>query len=544
MTLRILLRRSKSEGQEHSLDVQRAGCVAFATARGVSGPAVEYVGDGVAGDDIEGLRALRRLLDEVNPGDAVVCRDHSRLGRDMLESTLAIRTLISDGGARLFYYSTGEEVRFANAADQAMTVLRGFGAQSELENIRARTKEAMRSRVKAGRLAGGACYGYRLVRVADGAKEHTIAVINEAEAAIILRIFAEYLDGDGLKLIAIRLNNEGVPGVLVKRRGSGSWSPNQVRDILRRERYRGVYVHGVIQRVKKGGKRIAKKADPSEVLRVEVPEWRIVDDVTWYRAQATFVARAPTLKSTARATNALSGIGRCASCGGSISVVYSASDNAGGTKRAYGCVRHRQRGPAVCPVSTRRPVEAVERALANAIREVCRRPDVVEAILSAARAELAAETASAGLVDTAALRGELADVRREHRNLVRTAAALDADDPELLGELRQRRDRIVQIEKAIEAAERQPSEGAAMLADMETALRDGLEDLREVLDGDAAGTQELYRALFPGGLRFETHPTAKPARWIITGELDLVKRPVTPTRHAVNYQGARVCLVA
>ncbi len=54
-----------------------------------------------------------------------------------------------------------------------MTVLRGFGAQSELENIRARTKEAMRSRVKAGRLAGGACYGYRLVRVADGAKEQT-----------------------------------------------------------------------------------------------------------------------------------------------------------------------------------------------------------------------------------------------------------------------------------------------------------------------------------------------------------------------------------
>ena len=61
--VRLLLRRSKAEGQEHSLDVQRAGCTAFAVARGLAGHrTVEYVSDGVAGDDIEGLIAyLRRL---------------------------------------------------------------------------------------------------------------------------------------------------------------------------------------------------------------------------------------------------------------------------------------------------------------------------------------------------------------------------------------------------------------------------------------------------------------------------------------------------
>src|SRR5262245_1036093 len=101
MTLRFLLRRSKAEGQEHSLDTQRAGCQAFAAGRGFKGTAVEYVSDGVAGDDVEGLVALRQLLDDVQAGDVVICRSHDRLGRDMLESATTIRQLVEDRRALL-----------------------------------------------------------------------------------------------------------------------------------------------------------------------------------------------------------------------------------------------------------------------------------------------------------------------------------------------------------------------------------------------------------------------------------------------------------
>lgn len=543
MTLRILIRRSKSEGQENSLDVQRAGCAALALGRGIAGPAVEYVGDGVAGDDIEGMRALRRLVDEAERGDTIVCRDHSRLGRDMLESSVTIRTLIQDNGARLFYYATGEEVRWRGAGDGFMTVARGFAAEIELEAIRSRTKEAIRSRVNAGWIGGGDCYGYTRQRISDGLKEHTIAVVNLEHAAVILRIVREYLDGRGCKAIAIGLNDDGVPSPQAKRRGSGSWSPGQVRDILKRERYRGVYVHGVIERKRKNQKRLAIKADPGTVIRREMPEWRIIDDVTWHRIQATFRERAPTLNSKSRQVHALSGLARCAQCGGSIGVVYHAGAR-DWDSRAYGCIRNRQRGPSVCTMSSRRPVAAVEHAIATAIRELCARPDVVEDLMATARAELAAETATCATVDTGALRAELAEVKREHRNLVRLAATLDEDDADTLREIRTRRDRAAQLERTIAAADRAPDESASMLVEMESALREAISVLPGFLDANPTDKKERYRGLFPRGLSVSPHPTAKPARWIITGDLDPVKALVTPTSHGGFYRGMPFRLVA
>ena len=69
------------------------------------------------------------MRNDVQPGDVLLCRDQSRLGRDALEVTLAIRELVRDHGARLMYYSTGQEVPFANAIDAATTFIGGVGHQ-------------------------------------------------------------------------------------------------------------------------------------------------------------------------------------------------------------------------------------------------------------------------------------------------------------------------------------------------------------------------------------------------------------------------------
>src|SRR5690349_3692838 len=117
--IRLYLRRSKSdEGhQQFSLDVQREGCQRFAVLelprRGVQiARQVEYIDDDRAGDDFLGRAALAKLRKEARPGDVVLCRDQSRLGRDALEVTLVIRDLVRDSRARLFYYATGQEVAF------------------------------------------------------------------------------------------------------------------------------------------------------------------------------------------------------------------------------------------------------------------------------------------------------------------------------------------------------------------------------------------------------------------------------------------------
>jgi site-specific DNA recombinase len=292
--IRILLRRSEREGQEFSIETQRAGALRFAEELRRREPPIlwegseDYVDDGIAGDDFAGRLALRQLLADVAPGDIIVCRDHFRLGRDAIDSAVTVRELVRDRRARLFYYSSGQEVAFQNAIDAAMTFIQGVGAQMELEAIRSRTREALRQRVRSGRIAGGACFGYKNVRKKDtSGREYTTAVIDETQAELVRWMFSAFREGWGLHRMAVSLNERRVPSPSAGRRGTGSWSPIAIREILRRERYRGVYVHGVKDRIKRGGKRIAVAADPKDVLRVEMPEWRIVDEVTWVSAART-----------------------------------------------------------------------------------------------------------------------------------------------------------------------------------------------------------------------------------------------------------------
>jgi site-specific DNA recombinase len=233
MTIRTYCRRSKNdEGkQQFSLDVQATGCTELIERLGWNGvQRRDYIDDGPAGDDFLTRAGLRQMLLDAQRGDVIICRDQSRLGRDAIEVTLVVRDLVRDRGCRLFYYSNSQEVQFANAIDQATTFILGTGHQMELEAIRSRTREALRSRARDGRIAGGACYGYKLERKNDGSgRRFTTAFVDEAEAPIIRRIYAEYLEGRGIKQIAHRLNDDGVPAPSAGRRGSGSWAPGAVR---------------------------------------------------------------------------------------------------------------------------------------------------------------------------------------------------------------------------------------------------------------------------------------------------------------------------
>lgn len=295
MIVRIYLRRSKNdEGkQQYSLDVQEAGCRDWLRASPfVSSKPVLYVDDGEASDEFVNRTGLRKLLTEAKPGDVVICRDQSRLGRDAIEVTLVVRDLVRDRGCRLFYYTSGHEVQFANAIDQAVTFIQGTGHQMELEAIRSRVREALRMRARSGRVAGGRCYGYRLERVADGpGRFYTIAIVDEAQAEIVRQIFAwrcESWESWGLARIAHELNNRGIPSPRAGRRGTGSWSPSCIRSMLLNPRYRGLYVHGKIKKVRRAGIVSRVDAETSEVITIDLPEWRIIEADVWARAQEGF----------------------------------------------------------------------------------------------------------------------------------------------------------------------------------------------------------------------------------------------------------------
>ncbi len=130
-----------------------------------SGPIASSISTTIArATTSEGRADLRRLREDSKPGDIVICRDQSRVGRDALEVTLAVREMVQDRGARLFYYIESREVPYESVIDAAMTFVQRRRTSDGVEAIRSRVREALRSRVRAGRIAGGRCFGYALRR--------------------------------------------------------------------------------------------------------------------------------------------------------------------------------------------------------------------------------------------------------------------------------------------------------------------------------------------------------------------------------------------
>ena len=522
MIVRTYCRRSKNdEGkQQFSLDVQAAGCTELIQRLTFGDePRRDYVDDGRSGDDFLTRAGLRQLLADAKRGDVIVCRDQSRLGRDALEVTLVIRDLVRDRGCRIFYYVTGQEVQFANAIDQATTFIQGTGHQMELEAIRSRTREALRSRVRNGQVAGGSCYGYTLERKTDAVgRKYTLASVNEQEAKIVRRIYAEHLANRGIKAIAHQLNADGVPAPSAGRRGSGSWAPGAVRTILLNPRYRGVYLHGRIKKLRQGGGVIRVKAEPHEMLTMELPEWRIVDDITWFAVQERFTKRGPQPRSAQAdgAKYALSGIGRC-QCGGAI-VVTRVRAYGGGHQRVktYSCHRHHDRGSAVCPITIHQPIEEVEELLIEHIREHVLTGPMVAMVLEHVRAEIAAQLPQ-NQAEVAGLEAELKTVSAEQKRLAK-AVAMSDEIPELMTELKQRFTRIKHLESQISSARRTPAEYESLIERVEASIKERLADIRGVL-AKGCDLREILMALFPKGLQFSPARTPDGGRqiWKIRG---------------------------
>jgi site-specific DNA recombinase len=317
------------------------------------------------------------------PGDVVVCRDQSRIGRKATQTTLVIEELVQERRARLFYYAERREVSMGTATDSAMVHMRGTGHQMELEANRSRTAEALRKRVLGGKLAGGRCYGYLNVQHpdSDGRRKNTVAVGQDEQAKVVLQIFTWYAEGRGLVWIAKRLNAQHVPNPSHGKRGTGSWAPTAIRSILRNERYRGVYVHGRFDRPRKGGKRLTIKADESRIIRLEVPEWRIIPEPLWQKVEARFTAQAHLVARDGNPWRAghprhpLSGLGRCARCGGPITVTTTKRGQK--TIQSYSCAYAIKRGETVCTVSIRQPRDVVEGAIVRHLLDHVLTPEVV-----------------------------------------------------------------------------------------------------------------------------------------------------------------------
>jgi site-specific DNA recombinase len=158
-------------------------------------------------------------------------------------------------GVQLWVPEVGGPLDPENEAhDLVMSVFGGM-SKGERSRIKLRVRTAMASQTKLeGRFLGGRPpYGYELVdlgphpnpaKSADGRRLHGLGP-DETTAPVVARIFAEFLAGRGIYLIAEGLTRDGIPcpSAYDRRRNphrSGlAWSKSAVRVILTNPRYTG-----------------------------------------------------------------------------------------------------------------------------------------------------------------------------------------------------------------------------------------------------------------------------------------------------------------
>ncbi|MCM6779077.1 recombinase family protein, partial [Nocardia sp. CDC159] len=147
-----------------------------------------------------------------------------------------------------------------NTAHNMMMSMLGGMSQSERQHVQQRTRAAMDVQVlNEGRHQGGRPpYGYTVVdgpphpnpaRAAAGTKLRILLIDNNT-AAVVQRIFREYIAGTGLKAIADNLNRDGIPCPSAYRpeqnthRSGQGWHKTTVDAILNNPRYTGYAVFG------------------------------------------------------------------------------------------------------------------------------------------------------------------------------------------------------------------------------------------------------------------------------------------------------------
>ena len=520
----LYLRRSKEEHQAASIDVQSGeGARYIAEQGGTLSPEHIFVDGDHGRAEFKKRPALIAMLNaaERHAFDVVVVRDETRLGGDTNRTSLFMSDLL-DAGVRLFYYFTNEEVKIDGAVDKFMINVRNFASELEREKISQRTHEHLKTKARRGLNVGGRVYGYDNIEVKDGDRRVRVEYrINPVQADLIREVFQRYADGDGLRTIAKDLNARRAPAPRAGRRGTGSWAPSTLHAILRRDRYRGVLVWGKKEKTYKGGTKVRVDRVETEWTSIEVPELRIVDDALW-TAVASVTGERERLTTTSlrgpRARYFLSGLARCAECGGPIQanngkVSY---DNV----KVYACAWHRERGATVCSNGLRRPVADVDAAVIAWIQSNVLREEVITEALRELRRRIAERFKT---IDTEgpALELEATRLRGEIERLVMALATIDQKPEAVIRGIAERQEQLSALEARMRAAKAAPDVLNLEVRRLEKEARQRLADFTGAMERNPQEARRVLEALVSGPLRFTPIETTDGKRYKIEGEVGL-----------------------
>ncbi|NMJ42468.1 recombinase family protein [Roseomonas sp. JC162] len=415
------------------------------------------------------------LLEAIRTGkvDIVLAESLDRFSRD-LEHVAAFHKQATFCQVRIVTLAEGE-------ISELHVGLKGTMGALYLKDLAAKTHRGQVGRVRKGFAFGAPPYGYRKVRRFDeqGEPVRGLREIDPAEAAVVRRIFGDYVAGHSPRTIAAALNAEGIPGP-----AGTPWYDTGIRGraqrgdgILRNPIYAGRlrWNRSHQPRDPLTGRHVRRKRPPEEVVEAEVPELRIVDDTLWERAQARLSQEVapengravPAFWERRRPKHLVTGKVVCGTCGGTFAALGRDYLGCQRARRGKGCSNTRR---------VRRP--KLEAMIMEALGSRLMRPDLVAAFCRAfveawngAQAEAAAATAAHRL--------ELQGIQRKLDNLVE-AIAEGVRAPGVQRKLEELESRRGQL---LAAVKDQPAPAPALLPNLAEVYADRVAVLRTAIEG-------------------------------------------------------------
>jgi site-specific DNA recombinase len=433
----------------------------------------------------------QKLLADGRSGayDVVVAEALDRLSRDQ-EHVAALFKHLSFAGVKIITLAEGEIGALHVGLKGTMNAL-------YLTDLRQKVWRGLEGRVRQGRSGGGLCYGYDVVRELDARGEPVCGkrVIDEAEAAVVRRIFAAFATSKSPRAIARELNAESIPGP-----GGRPWSDTTIRGhtlrrtgILHNELYVGRLVWNKQRYIKEPstGKRLARINPEGDWVVQHVPELRIIEDDLWDRVQQRLAtirgsdrvrkARERKFWLNRRPKHLLTGLTRCGECGGPLAPTG---------KDYLACSVARRRGTCKQRKGIRRAV--LEELILDALKHNLMHSDLVAEFIREFHAEMNRQRLETELT-LGLRRRELADTRRKLDGLIE-AIAEGLRAPGLQARLDELEHRKAKLESEIDGA---PTAAPRLHPNLAELYRKKVAKLQDALADPATHSEalEILRAL-------------------------------------------------
>ena len=274
----IYARFSSDKQNEESIDAQVRACREYAAARGLQVVQV-YADEAVSGKGSRTAhrRQYQRMLRDAGTGafSVILIHKYDRIARNLGEH-VTLEAKLHGLGIRLI--ATAQDFGESNEA-KIMRALMWSLSEYYIDNLAQETRKGLKETALKGLHTGGyPPFGYDVV--------NQRYVVNELEAGYVRKMFDAAQARDGFTALIQEMQEAGITG----KRGKPIKYP-QIYEILRNEKYTGVYTYSPKQEASRGDRR-----EKPNAIRIENALPIIIDKAQFQEVQEIMNGRKQTGK--------------------------------------------------------------------------------------------------------------------------------------------------------------------------------------------------------------------------------------------------------